>query len=174
MGIGVATAGTATAAQMITGKQIKNGSITAKDLSKGLRKQLGVPGPVGRAGPSGPVGPAGPAGSVSTVVNRRFEMQGSITPPGQVGVLTGSCQSGERSLSAGYTSGGTAADFVVHRSLPMKGNNVANRWCREPGRLGHRVHPHDRAERLPQRAVRALRRAHPAARAASAASALRP
>lgn len=132
VGVGVATAGTATAAQMITGKQIKNGSITAKDLSKGLRKQLGVPGPVGPAGPSGPVGPAGPAGSVSTVVNRRFEMQGSITPPGQVGVLTGSCQSGERALSAGYTSGGTAADFVVHRSLPMKGNNVATAGAENP------------------------------------------
>ena len=129
VGIGVATAGTATAAQMITGKQIRNGSITAKDLSKGLRKQLGVPGP---AGPVGAVGPVGPAGSVSTVVNRRFEVQGTATGPGEVQVLTGSCQPGERALSAGYTSGGTATHFNVHRSLPMKGNTVATSGAENP------------------------------------------
>ena len=119
MGIGVATAGTATAAQMITGKQIRNGSITAKDLSKGLRAQLGVPGPVGPAGASGPVGPAGPAGSVSTVVNRRFEVVG--TGVGQE-ILAGTCQPGERALSAGYTNGGaTASDLLVHRFFATKG-----------------------------------------------------
>ncbi len=132
VGIGVATAGTATAAQMITGKQIRNGSITAKDLSKGLRAQLGVPGPVGPAGPSGPVGPAGPAGSVSTVVNRRFQMNG--TGSGQE-ILAGTCQPGERALSAGYTSGGSASDLLVHRFyatkgglLPVDGAENADGW----------------------------------------------
>jgi len=132
VGIGVATAGTATAAQMITGKQIRNGSITVKDLSKGLRKQLGVPGPAGPVGAVGPVGPAGPAGSVSTVVNRRFQVDALATPPNQVAVLSGNCQPGERALSAGYTSGGTATDFVVHRSLPMKGDSVATAGAENP------------------------------------------
>ena len=118
VGIGVATAGTATAAQMITGKQIRNGSITAKDLSKGLRAQLGVPGPAGPSGPSGPVGPAGPAGSVSTVEARTFTMLGT-----GVGVesLSGECQPGERVLSAGYTSGNSSAGALqVQRFFPTK------------------------------------------------------
>ena len=40
IGIALGGAGTATAARLITGKDIKNGSITAKDLSKGLRARL--------------------------------------------------------------------------------------------------------------------------------------
>src|SRR6187551_2908439 len=51
-------------AAQITGKQIKNGSIEAKDLSKAARDSLiGQQGPPGPQGPAGPVGPAtGPAG----------------------------------------------------------------------------------------------------------------
>jgi hypothetical protein len=65
-GPAVATVAAKAAAQ-ITGKQIKNGSIEAKDLSKAARDSLagqqGPPGPQGPAGPVGPVGPAtGPAG----------------------------------------------------------------------------------------------------------------
>ncbi len=67
--------GTAVAAKLITGKQIKNGSIQAKDLSKKVRSKLaatggagqtgaaGVAGNVGPAGPAGPVGPQGPTGA---------------------------------------------------------------------------------------------------------------
>jgi len=40
LGLLIATAGTATAAKLITGKQIKDGSIGAKDLSKALRSQI--------------------------------------------------------------------------------------------------------------------------------------
>lgn len=119
VGIGLATAGTATAVQMITGKQIRNGTITAKDLSKGVRRQLGV------AGPTGATGPTGPAGTFAQVVNRRFEKIAGATPPGGVDVLFGTCQPGERALSAGFTSGGTATDFLVHRSLPTAGSQMA-------------------------------------------------
>lgn len=54
----------AKAAAQITGKQIKNGSIEAKDLSKAARDSLvGQQGQPGPPGPQGPVGPAtGPAG----------------------------------------------------------------------------------------------------------------
>lgn len=61
----VATAGTATAAKLITGKQIKDGTISSKDLSKAVRQQLaraGVAGPAGSAGPPGAKGEAGPKG----------------------------------------------------------------------------------------------------------------
>jgi hypothetical protein len=55
----------ARAAAQITGKQIKNGSIQAKDLSTAaraaLRGQQGPPGPQGTQGAQGVQGPVGPA-----------------------------------------------------------------------------------------------------------------
>ena len=57
------------AATQITGKQIKNGSISAKDLSAAarasLRGQQGPPGATGPAGPAGPTGPEGPSTGVA-------------------------------------------------------------------------------------------------------------
>jgi hypothetical protein len=50
LGLVIATAGTATAARLITGKQIKDGTVSSRDLSKAVRAQLtrlGVPGPQG-------------------------------------------------------------------------------------------------------------------------------
>ncbi|HEX9416294.1 MAG TPA: hypothetical protein VF895_06265 [Gaiellaceae bacterium] len=55
--------GGATAAGLITGKQIKNHTIRLVDLTKAAQKALkGQRGPRGLAGPQGPQGPAGPAG----------------------------------------------------------------------------------------------------------------
>jgi hypothetical protein len=66
LGLVIATAGTATAARLITGKQIKDGSVTTRDLSKGVRGLLaksGTPGPAGPRGTRGEPGPSsGPAG----------------------------------------------------------------------------------------------------------------
>lgn len=62
VGLVIATAATAGAATLITGSQIKDGSITAKDLSKAIRKQLAKTGAAGAVGPAGVVGPAGAAG----------------------------------------------------------------------------------------------------------------
>ncbi len=50
LGAGLAGAGSATAARLITTKDIKNGTIKAKDLSPGLRAGLGAPGPQGPQG----------------------------------------------------------------------------------------------------------------------------
>ena len=63
LGLVIATAGSATAAKLITGKQIKVGSISAKDLSKAVRAQLakaGTRGAKGEPGPSGETGAPGP------------------------------------------------------------------------------------------------------------------
>jgi hypothetical protein len=64
--------GGATAASLITGKQIKNHTIGLVDLKfsaqKALRGQRGPTGPAGPAGtqgPAGPQGPPGPAGSAA-------------------------------------------------------------------------------------------------------------
>ncbi len=72
LGVLIATAGTATAARLITGKQIKNGSISERDLSAAVLAKLnkvgapgvpGKPGLNGAAGDKGDTGPAtGPAG----------------------------------------------------------------------------------------------------------------
>lgn len=59
----IATAATGTAAKfMITGKEIKNGSITAADLAPPLRAQLERTGAQGAAGPQGPTGAPGAQG----------------------------------------------------------------------------------------------------------------
>ena len=59
--------GTAAAAKLITGKQIKDGSIGAADLSKKAKKSLkgktGAPGSTGAAGAKGEAGAAGAAGA---------------------------------------------------------------------------------------------------------------
>lgn len=62
IGLLVATAGTATAAKLITGKQIKDGSVALKDLSKGVRSQIAKAGKPGATGPPGPAGPQGAKG----------------------------------------------------------------------------------------------------------------
>jgi len=68
LGLAIAGAATAGASSLITGGQIKNGTISAKDLSKGLRKQLKRAGPRGLAGPKGVVGPKGDAGPLTTTL----------------------------------------------------------------------------------------------------------
>ncbi len=65
LGAAVAGGGTATAARLITGKDIKNGSIGVKDLSKPVRaklKRTGTTGPSGPTGDQGPKGEPGPPG----------------------------------------------------------------------------------------------------------------
>ena len=61
----IAGASVAVAAKLITGKDIKNGSIAQKDLKKKVRDKLnrsGQQGPQGLVGPQGAAGPPGPPG----------------------------------------------------------------------------------------------------------------
>lgn len=62
LGAVIATAGTATAAKLITGKQIRDGSIGTKDLAKSVQAKLRKAGTAGATGPAGPAGPQGPRG----------------------------------------------------------------------------------------------------------------
>jgi hypothetical protein len=52
----LASAGSAVAAQLITSRQIKNGTIQRADLSKSVRASLAKRGPRGAQGPGGPAG----------------------------------------------------------------------------------------------------------------------
>src|SRR4051794_1725137 len=63
LGLVIASATTAGAASLISGSQIKNGTIAKQDLSKAVRKQLARTGAGGAAGPQGAQGAQGPAGS---------------------------------------------------------------------------------------------------------------
>ena len=76
LGLVIATGATAGATSLITGGQIKNGTIGAKDLSKAVRKKLArarVPGPRGVPGPQGAKGGQGPAaGQVVAAVGANF------------------------------------------------------------------------------------------------------
>ncbi|MCB0828213.1 MAG: hypothetical protein KDB62_05325 [Solirubrobacterales bacterium] len=69
IGFLIATVGTAAATRQLTGRDIKNGTITAKDLSKSLRTQLKK---AGRRGPQGPAGPPGKTGATGTVDTSSF------------------------------------------------------------------------------------------------------
>ncbi len=62
LGAAIAGGGTASAAKLITGADIKNGSITVKDLSPGLRAKLGEAGPTGAKGDPGQKGDTGAKG----------------------------------------------------------------------------------------------------------------
>jgi hypothetical protein len=75
------------AARLITGKQIKNGSVGQRDLAKGLRAKLkrrAPRGPAGATGPQGPQGPDGPQGP-----------QGLQGPPGTNATVDGVAAGGD-------------------------------------------------------------------------------
>ncbi len=108
IGLVIATAGTATAARLITGKQIKDGSIAQRDLAKPVRVQLakaGKPGPKGDPGAKGEPGAAGSPGAAG--------------PAGRSALL--SLRSGEVVRGAvGEQVNATAGDeFYVVGTLPI-------------------------------------------------------
>jgi len=63
VGLVIATAGTATAAKLITGAQIKDRSIGERDLAAAVVKKLDRKPGTGPAGPSGPAGERGATGA---------------------------------------------------------------------------------------------------------------
>ena len=108
----------ATAAFIVTSKNIKNGTIQVVDLSAKARKALkgsagargavgpqGPDGPAGARGPAGPDGLAGargPAGSVgaTTIVSAKFDVSVNTVGPAH----TVSCPAGTGVISGGVVS----------------------------------------------------------------------
>lgn len=105
----------ATASLLITGKQIKNSSVTtadiknrtlkAKDFSRTAKNKLR--GPAGATGPQGATGPAGPAGALGLpglsgfeVVTRTLAL--NVLPLGAPasGSVQGACPAGKKAISA--------------------------------------------------------------------------
>lgn len=119
--------GSAIGAHLITGKQIKNGSLTGldikshslalSDLSSGTVNAIagrdgrnGAPGPAGPPGAVGPTGPAGPPGPSAISKMTRVASNGSIGP-GQVSHVDATCPSGQTVVTGGFITAGVGEVF---------------------------------------------------------------
>lgn len=106
----VSMSGTAVAAKLITGKQIRNRTITRVDISKGTIRGLegldGIDGLDGAPGPQGPQGPAGPNWSV-TPVGASYTLG-----PGAVDIVDASCPAGQSAISGGWYTNASGGAFV--------------------------------------------------------------
>ena len=133
----------ATAAFVVTSKNIKNGTIQTVDLSAKARKALrsragargpaGPQGPAGEAGARGPAGPQGPVGSVgdTTVVKATFEVPVNTVGPTHIV----SCPAGTGVISGGVVSeaqGDTWVDAPSGNGWSGAANNYGGT---DPGRL---------------------------------------
>lgn len=120
--VGAASAGAA--AKLITGKQIKNGSITKKDLAKSARPKTGPRGPVGpqgqqgEQGPQGVPGPAGSVGATQVVLGPKVDMTAS-GDGGNVKSSTATCPSGTGVISGGFDTG--VRTFIAHEGVSGNG-----------------------------------------------------
>lgn len=94
----LAVSGTATAASLITSKQIKDGTVTGRDVKNRSLSPAdfsgSVRGPQGPAGPAGTTGPAGPTGAtgVASIVS---------TNASDIGGAFTYCPAGTRVVSGG-------------------------------------------------------------------------
>jgi hypothetical protein len=105
----VATAATGTAAKLITGKDIKDGSVAAKDLAPAVRAKLAR---VGATGPAGPVGRAGATGAAGLPGQNGAQGVRGLSawdtiPSGQT--VTG----GKRFVVSPAPAGGSTYEFTV-------------------------------------------------------------
>lgn len=111
----VGSGGAAWAAQQITGKNIKNGSIGTADLSSSAKRALkgktGARGAQGAQGIPGPQGPAGPAATVSIVTVSGPRQ--AVPPGGTTTGLRADCPPGMVVVGTGINTGIGNADFVL-------------------------------------------------------------
>ncbi len=125
----VVGAGTATAAKLITSKDIKdgtiksadikNGGVQTKDIKKGtikkdrlaskLQQKIDQPGPAGPAGAAGPAGPQGPAGAA-----------GPAGAPGAPGPTLSSGQLGSHEPQHDRVAERVPALWTFHTEFPVQ------------------------------------------------------
>ena len=106
------SAASATAAFVVTSKNIKNGTIQTVDMSakakaalkgnRGPRGPAGVPGPQGLAGGPGPQGDPGPQGIQAI---RSISNQITVAPAAQT-TIEATCPTGFVAISGGFVFGG--------------------------------------------------------------------
>lgn len=108
----LAGAATATAAKLITSRDIKDGTIAPRDLSKQLRSQLGA---AGTAGPRGAAGEKGAPGSAGA--------PGTAGAPGPEGDRTHVVTKATKAFTA---TGGSPSPFTTVTTIPGIGSVEAS------------------------------------------------
>ena len=120
LGLVIATAGTATAAKLITGKSIKDGSLTLKDFKKSeIAKLRGRQGPSGAPGATGAPGLRGLTGQQGTpgLVGLVEVLSESVSAPANT--TTGGfakCPTGKTPISGGFFTSGPTINVVDSRA----------------------------------------------------------
>jgi hypothetical protein len=156
----VAMSGSAVAASLITGEQIKDGTIQAKDLSKKTRAKLaatagGVRGPVGPAGPQGDPGANGRDGQdglnalTETTIRRGQAEVGAH----QSGIAFAHCQPGEQSVGGGGQFATIDGSEWIQRSAPAIGTQVATDGSKADGWFARGFNDENAAQTLTAFAV---------------------
>lgn len=125
-----ASAGTATAASLLTGAQIKNGSLTGIDVKNGTLKSVDVANgsllaldfkagqlPAGPQGPQGPQGPAGPQGAPGVSGLEVVTAQTGFDSLAFKGVIV-SCPAGKKVLGGGASVISPSTDVALSGSQP--------------------------------------------------------
>lgn len=123
----VGIAGTATAAKLITGAQIQDGSVTGKDVKNGSLTKRDLTGSLrGETGPPGPEGPAGPAGPAGSVGPQGRPGVSGLTYPTVARVITADkseswsvpCPAGKKAVGGGVSSV-HAFRTTIRQSAPL-------------------------------------------------------
>ena len=124
----VVSAGSATAAFVVTSKSIKNGTIQTVDISakakralkgnRGPRGLQGVPGSAGAQGAAGAPGTQGPPGiqSLTRVV------VSTEVPPEYYDSITAPCPAGQKAVSGGHAFNGGGAEIWESQIEPVGGD----------------------------------------------------
>jgi hypothetical protein len=102
----------AASTKLLTGRDIRDGTIAAKDLSPALRAQIQRTGRPGLRGAPGERGPAGPAGANGTpggfdpakVTYVSSEQTPLVLANGRDATVSAACPSGSRAISGGLTA----------------------------------------------------------------------
>lgn len=153
----VAMSGSAVAASLITGEQIKDGTIQTKDLSKKTRVKLasasgGERGPAGPSGQQGERGANGSAGQngrdgVSQALVRRVENEVGAHSSG---VAVAHCLSGEEAIGGGGSIDGVDA---LQQTAPASGEDAASEGSAPDGWLARAFNADDETRTITAFAV---------------------
>jgi hypothetical protein len=116
-----ATAATAASTGLITGAQIKNGSVGLVDLSASAKRSL--KGQRGPAGPPGAQGVAGPAGGFDPAKVNYIEGTSFQVAPGAAESGRAYCPAGAKALSGGWVViSGDVGEVFGNRSYDSGGS----------------------------------------------------
>lgn len=85
----IASAATAGAAGLITGRQIRDGSVGLRDLSPAVRARLAAAGPTGPAGPKGDTGPRGATGATGATGANATDLWAVVEATGTIAASSG-------------------------------------------------------------------------------------